>query len=57
MKRHPVTVSAGPGAVVTEEIGKPYFAFDERWLKALTASQPSQAVDRPGRRQFNGADP
>ena len=34
--RHPVAVSAGPGAVVTEEFGKPYFAFDERWLKALT---------------------
>jgi phage repressor protein C with HTH and peptisase S24 domain len=42
VKRHPVTVSAGPGAVVIEEIGKPYFAFDERWLKALTASQPSK---------------
>src|SRR4051794_25199022 len=39
--RHPVTVSAGPGAFVTEELGKPYFAFDERWLKALTASAPS----------------
>src|ERR1700755_2285162 len=37
VKRHPVTVSAGPGALVTEEVGKPYFAFDERWLKALTA--------------------
>jgi phage repressor protein C with HTH and peptisase S24 domain len=36
--RHPVTVSAGPGAVVTEELGKPYFAFDKRWLKALTPS-------------------
>src|SRR5690349_18539310 len=23
VKRHPVTVSAGPGAVVTEELGKP----------------------------------
>ncbi len=42
VKRHPVTVSAGPGAVVAEEIGKPYFAFDERWLKALTASRPSK---------------
>jgi len=31
-------VSAGPGAVVTEELGKPCFAFDERWLKSLTAS-------------------
>jgi phage repressor protein C with HTH and peptisase S24 domain len=42
VKRHPVSVSAGPGAVVTEELGKPYFAFDERWLKALTPSQPSK---------------
>ena len=42
IKRHPVSVSAGPGAVVTEELGKPYFAFDERWLKALTASEPSK---------------
>ncbi len=41
VKRHPVMVSAGPGAIVTEEIGKPYFAFDERWLKALTPSAPS----------------
>lgn len=36
--RHPVTVSAGPGAIVSEEVGRPYFAFDERWLKALTAT-------------------
>ena len=41
IKRHPVTVSAGPGAFVTEEVGKPYFAFDERWLKALTPSGPA----------------
>jgi phage repressor protein C with HTH and peptisase S24 domain len=41
VKRHPVMVSAGPGAIVTEELGKPYFAFDERWLKALTASDAS----------------
>ena len=38
VKRHAVMVSAGPGAIVTEELGKPYFAFDERWLKALTGS-------------------
>lgn len=42
VKRHPVMVSAGPGAVVTEELGNPYFAFDERWLKALTPSGPSK---------------
>ena len=42
VKRHPVSVSAGPGALVTEELGKPYFAFDERWLKALTPSRPSK---------------
>jgi phage repressor protein C with HTH and peptisase S24 domain len=41
IKRHPVMVSAGPGAIVSEELGKPYFAFDERWLKALTPSPPS----------------
>jgi phage repressor protein C with HTH and peptisase S24 domain len=38
VKRHPVSASAGPGALVTEELGKPYFAFDERWLKELTAT-------------------
>ncbi len=41
VKRHPVSVSAGPGAVVTEELGKPYFGFDERWLKNLTPSEPA----------------
>jgi phage repressor protein C with HTH and peptisase S24 domain len=40
VKRHPVMVSAGPGALVGEELGKPYFAFDERWLKALTPTPP-----------------
>ncbi|MES2137439.1 MAG: S24 family peptidase [Pseudomonadota bacterium] len=38
INRHPVTVSAGPGAIVTEELGKPYFAFDQRWLRMLTGS-------------------
>ncbi len=42
VKRHPVAVSAGPGAIVTEELGKPYFAFDKRWLKALTPSPQSK---------------
>ena len=42
VKRHPVAVSAGPGAVVAEELGKPYFAFDERWLKALTSTRPAK---------------
>jgi len=41
IKRHPVSVSAGPGAIVNEELGKPYFGFDERWLKNLTASGPA----------------
>ncbi len=38
VKRHPVAVSAGPGAIVSEEQGRPYFGFDENWLKALTAT-------------------
>src|SRR3954468_9598529 len=25
IKRHPVMVSAGPGAIVSQELGKPYF--------------------------------
>lgn len=39
VNRSPVRVSAGPGAVVGEEAGRPYFGFDERWLKALTATR------------------
>ena len=38
VNRTPVRASAGPGALVTEEAGRPYFAFDERWLKGMTAS-------------------
>ena len=42
VKRHPVHVSAGPGALVGEEQGRPYFAFEERWLKSLTPSDASR---------------
>ena len=42
VKRQPVTVSAGPGAVVSEEQGRPYFGFDEGWLKALTGTPPER---------------
>jgi hypothetical protein len=42
VSRHPVRVSAGPGALVSEESGKPYFGFDERWLKQLTSSPPEK---------------
>jgi len=38
INRTAVRASAGPGAIVSEEAGRPYFAFDERWLKALTGS-------------------
>ena len=38
VKRHPVAASAGPGSFVAEELGQPYFAFDQRWLKALTST-------------------
>jgi hypothetical protein len=41
VNRHAVAVSAGPGAVASDELAKPYLAFDERWLKALTPSSPS----------------
>ena len=42
VKRHPVSVSAGPGAIVSEEQGRAYFGFDERWLKALTSTPPAR---------------
>ena len=42
VKRSPVRASAGPGAIPYEQAGKPYFAFDENWLKSLTASPPSK---------------
>ncbi len=42
VKRSSVRVSAGPGALVNGEAEKPYFAFDERWLKALTATRAAQ---------------
>jgi phage repressor protein C with HTH and peptisase S24 domain len=38
VNRTAVRASAGPGAIVSEEFGRPYFAFDERWLKTLTSS-------------------
>ena len=40
VKRHLVMASAGPGAIVNAELGKPYFGFDERWLKGLTPTAP-----------------
>lgn len=40
--RSPVRVSAGPGAFTGEEGTRPYFAFDPRWLKALTGSPASK---------------
>lgn len=38
VKRVLVRASAGPGAIPDPEREHPYFAFDERWLRALTAS-------------------
>lgn len=40
--RHAVRASAGHGAFAQESGGQPYFGFDERWLKMLTASRPEQ---------------
>jgi phage repressor protein C with HTH and peptisase S24 domain len=42
VRRHPVMVSAGPGAVNFEELGKPYLAFEPRWLKRLTSTPPGK---------------
>jgi phage repressor protein C with HTH and peptisase S24 domain len=42
VKRTLVRASAGPGAFAGEERARPYFAFDERWLKGLTPSASSK---------------
>jgi phage repressor protein C with HTH and peptisase S24 domain len=42
VNRYPVAASAGPGAIPDREVGQPYFAFDERWLKRLTGTAASQ---------------
>ena len=36
--RSAVRASAGPGAIPSSEEATPYFAFDRRWLKALTGA-------------------
>jgi phage repressor protein C with HTH and peptisase S24 domain len=42
VKRTLVRASAGPGTFAGEERARPYFAFDERWLKGLTPSASSK---------------
>ena len=37
-----VRASAGPGAIPAAESTRPYFAFDERWLKRLTSAPARQ---------------
>ncbi len=40
--RSAVRASAGPGAIPADEAARPYFAFDERWLRRLTSSPAEQ---------------
>lgn len=42
VKRTLVRASAGHGAIAGEERGRPYFAFDEQWLRSLTGSPASK---------------
>ncbi len=42
VKRVAVRASAGPGALAAGEAARPYFGFDSRWLKNLTATPPSK---------------
>jgi phage repressor protein C with HTH and peptisase S24 domain len=42
VRRSLARASAGPGALASDDHGKPYFGFDERWLKALTTSPTSK---------------
>ena len=40
ISRSSVRASAGPGAIPDSERDKPFFAFDERWLRQLTGASP-----------------
>lgn len=40
--RTDVRASAGPGAIPGNELRRPYFGFDEKWLKMLTGSAPDR---------------
>ena len=42
VKRTLVRASAGHGAIAGEEKERPYFAFDEQWLRTLTGSPSSK---------------
>lgn len=57
VKRSPVRASAGPGAIPSDEAGKAYFAFDEGWLKGLTASPSARLSIIRVEGGFDGADP
>jgi len=50
VKRSPVRASAGPGAIPYDQAGKAYFAFDESWLKSLTASRLKSLTASPSGR-------
>ena len=43
VSRSAVRASAGPGAIAEDQAARPYFAFDPRWLRALTAT-PSERL-------------
>lgn len=42
--RVPVAASAGPGSLPDDERPRPYFAFDERWLKGMTSASSDDLV-------------
>ena len=42
VNRTQVRASAGPGAIAGDERKRPYFAFDERWLRTVTQSPASK---------------
>ena len=56
VRRSLARASAGPGALVGEDGGKPYFAFDEGGSSALTTTAANKLFGHPRRRRFDGAD-
>ncbi|MEO6248578.1 MAG: S24 family peptidase [Sphingomicrobium sp.] len=44
VSRVPIAASAGPGALPDDERPRPYFAFDERWLQAMTSASAHNLI-------------
>ena len=56
VKRHPVAVSAGPGAIVDRGARKALFRVRRAMAEGADSEFSGKPVNRPGGRRFDGSD-